>query len=209
MAADMINKKIKAVVILLSIILIGIIFIEFSSMDTITIDIYADGENITVNTYSGFLLKKEDNEIKEEIINFLYHDINNVDSNVSTIKKYINNISTNNGYINVNINLNSPFGQNTLPMMIVVDGRSMYPTLDHGEKIIINKTKTIKINDIVVVKNYEHGLIVKRVSKIKNNQIFLTSDNKFEIINENGITYETYGFETWENISNIIGVVNQ
>ena len=84
----------------------------------------------------------------------------------------------------------------------------MEPTLQNGQVILVNKTKDIEINDIVVANSSQYGNIVKRVDNIEGNNIHLVSDNKevdYNIIN--GMIYESRGITTWVDLSNIYGVV--
>lgn len=84
----------------------------------------------------------------------------------------------------------------------------MYPTLNDGQTVTVEKTKNVNVGNIVVANSSEYGVIVKRVSDVKGNQVYLTSDNKnvnYEY--KNGATYETKGITTWVNINDIYGVV--
>ena len=84
----------------------------------------------------------------------------------------------------------------------------MEPTLQDGQTILVNKTKDIEINDIVVANSSQYGNIVKRVDNIEGNNIHLVSDNKevdYNIIN--GMIYESRGITTWVDLSDIYGVV--
>lgn len=66
----------------------------------------------------------------------------------------------------------------------VVSGSSMNPTLKNGEKLVIQKSKNIKRNQIIVFKDYEKNyMLIKRVIakegdhlKIKNDKVFLNGE---------------------------------
>jgi phage repressor protein C with HTH and peptisase S24 domain len=102
-------------------------------------------------------------------------------------------------------------------MRATVRGTSMVPTLQDGQDIIILKTKNLKVGDIVVAVHPTYGLVVKRLSIIEGNQVYLTSDNKnVEIINTktklpNGsveiVTVQKTPLNTWLPTNNVIGVV--
>ncbi len=84
----------------------------------------------------------------------------------------------------------------------------MYPTLNDGQTVIVEKTKNIKVGNMVVANSSEYGVIIKRVSDIKGDKVYLTSDNT-NVENEyrNGVLYQTKGITTWVNTNDIYGVV--
>jgi phage repressor protein C with HTH and peptisase S24 domain len=87
--------------------------------------------------------------------------------------------------INVNVNIVSQYGIDELPLFVTVNGTLMVPTLKNGQELIVLKTNNLNVGDIVVAVHSTYGLIVKRISMIKVNQVYLTSDNKkVEIINQ-------------------------
>ena len=102
-------------------------------------------------------------------------------------------------------------------MAAKVKGTSMVPTLKDGQSILVLKTNNLKVGDIVVAIHPTYGLIVKRLSIIEGNQVYLTSDNKnIEITNTqttlpNGlvetVTVEKTPLNTWIQKTNVIGVV--
>ena len=104
-----------------------------------------------------------------------------------------------------------------VPLLATVNGTSMVPTLKNGQQIIVLKTDNLKVGDIVVAIHPTYGLIVKRLSMIEVNQVYLTSDNKkVEIINHkttppNGtvktIKERKSSLNTWLPRNNVIGVV--
>ena len=61
---------------------------------------------------------------------------------------------------------------------------------------------------MVVANSSEYGVIIKRVSDIKGDKVYLTSDNT-NVENEyrNGVLYQTKGITTWVNTNDIYGVV--
>ena len=84
----------------------------------------------------------------------------------------------------------------------------MLPTLQDGQKLLLNKTKNIHVGDIVVANSDEYGGIIKRVGDIEGDRVYLESDNKninYEFINDT--LYELKGITTWVNISDINGVI--
>ena len=145
--------------------------------------------------------------MENEILNYSMKEMNSVNSNTSTFKHGISKITEKYGFTNTNIHINSQFGKDQLPLLVIVNGTSMFPTLQDGEEVIVHKTKNIKVGDIVVAKDPEYGLLIKRVGIISGNQVFLSADNK-EIITlfENGTHYQIKSVEKWTNASNIVGV---
>jgi len=170
------------------------------------VNIYLDGENVTVNTLA-IPFGKDIGQMEKEIKEYTIKEMNNVDSNASSLKIGISEIVRKYGFTNINIEVNSQFGEDSLPMIVIVDGLSMVPTLQDGEEVIIEKTKNIKVGDIVVVKDPEYKLLIKRVGYISGNQVFLSSDNNDTInVYENGTFHQMIAVEKWTNSSNIVGV---
>ena len=62
--------------------------------------------------------------------------------------------------------------------ILKVSGDSMEPTLSNNDIVLIARKKRFSENDIVVVNDKIHGLIIKRLEKIYDNKIQLVSDNK-------------------------------
>ena len=194
-------KKIILILAILILILIIVIFLFNNS-----IDVYTDGENITVHTYTLNNIDKE--SMNDEICDYTFDVMNNTEANITTLKEGIRNICYEYGLDNVKINVDSIIGSNQIPVVIHVNGTSMLPTLQDGQKVLINKTHNIHIGDIVVANSSEYGGIIKRVGDIKGNSVFLQSDNKkisYEYIN--GKLYKISGISTWVDISDINGVV--
>lgn len=59
-----------------------------------------------------------------------------------------------------------------------IEGDSMIPTLRDGDQVLVKK-KHIVISDLVVAKHpYKKELVVKRVTAIEQNNLFVSSDNQ-------------------------------
>ncbi|KZX14877.1 peptidase S24-like protein [Methanobrevibacter cuticularis] len=200
------NKKIRIIILVIAIVAIAIGTAAYVFSDYVTIDLYLTGENATVNTLS-FQVGKDIPKMEEEILNYSIHQMNNVDSDISSIKSGIREIAESYGFNNVNVNIKSQFGENQLPMSVLVDGISMVPTLKDGELIIIEKTNDIKVGDIIVAKDPEYGLLIKRVGIISGNNIFLASDNNDTVtVVENGVPTSMIAIEKWTNKTNVVGI---
>ena len=194
-------KNLTKFILILIIVIAGALGLIFISNPTV--DLYIDGENITCTIDRPF-----SEELNEEICEYALDSMNNISSNVSSLESGIKEICRENGLGEVNVNIKSPYGDNQFPVIYQVEGDSMEPTLQDGQTILVNKTKDIKVNDIVVANSPEYGNIVKRVDRIEGNNIHLVSDNKevdYNIIN--GMIYESRGITTWVDLSNIYGVV--
>ena len=196
-------KKIILALIIIIVFIISFAFLMINNSNTV--DVFIDGENITVETNSieGTNLKK----FNEDVCNLTINVMNNPASNITTLKNGINNLCKDYGLKNPEINVDSIIGTDQIPVMIHVDGTSMLPTLQDGQTIIINKTHDIKVGDIVVAESDEYGGIIKRVGNIKGNSVYLISDNKnisYEYINGN--IYQIKGITTWVDMSDINGV---
>lgn len=185
---------------------VGVITVSFAFSDTVTVNVELDGENVTV-TPMALPWGKNVGTMGSEMEDYTYNQMNNVDSNITTLKAGLTEIAKKHGFKDITINVNSQFGPNTMPMEVVVDGVSMVPTLKDGERVIIEKTKTPRIGDIIVVKDPEETLLIKRLGNISGDQIFLSSDNNDTVVmNVNGVPVEMIAIEKWTNASNIVGV---
>ena len=195
-------------------IIVGIVIILILSLSMFINDSYVvvsmDGENISTFMLTAPFLY-DNQKISNEINDYVFNEVNNnLSANISDIKKGIENITQNNGIGDTIINIDTPFGDNQIPILFIVNGTSMVPTLEDNQQIIVLKTKDIKVGDIVVANDSQYGIIVKRVSEINGSEVYLTSDNKnVETIYINGIPYNKQGITTWIDISNIIGVVKK
>ena len=197
----MAKKIILAVII---IIFLSIFALTYISKDHV--DIYIDGENVTVATHT--LSNINSQQLNKEICDYTINAMNDSSSNITTLKNGIQHICLSYELKNPEIKVDSSIGENQIPVLVHVSGTSMLPTLQDGEILFINKTKNIHIGDIVVANSEEYGGIIKRVGEIKGDEVYLESDNKnvsYEFIN--GTLYEIKGVTTWTNIANINGVV--
>jgi signal peptidase I len=155
-------------------------------------------------------------EMMQNIKNNASIDVASPNSTDETIKSDIKNIASKYNY-NANVEIVSQYGKDELPLLATVNGTSMIPTLRDGQEIIVLKTNNFNIGDVVVAIHPSYGLIVKRISKIEFNQIYLTSDNKKVDIYKNRTTLpngtvkiikeQKTSLNTWLPKSNVIGVV--
>lgn len=53
----------------------------------------------------------------------------------------------------------------------------MEPALPAGSFVLVRKTNSVKPDDIIAVK-YGDQILIKRITEIKNNQLWLVGDNK-------------------------------
>ncbi len=199
------------------VILVILVFSMYSIVESnnLSITINTDGTSTNVN-YQSFLMWTVPSEMEKEIKNKASGDVQSPNSTVDIIKSDIKSIASKYGY-NANVNIVSQYGINQLPMEAKVKGTSMVPTLKDGQSILVLKTNNLKVGDIVVAMHPTYGLIVKRLSIIEGNQVYLTSDNKnIEITNTqttlpNGsvetVTVEKTPLNTWLPTANVIGVV--
>lgn len=86
----------------------------------------------------------------------------------------------------------------------VVNGESMSPILEDGDTLICNTlNKTPEIGDIVVIKpSFEtvpDQFIIKRVTDIKNGEIFIEGDNK-----ENSYDSRNFGYVSLEHLLGVV-----
>lgn len=190
------------------IIVVLILFAGYFVFVGESVNVYMDGENVTsqaiISPFSGV----NTNELNKEISDYTFQTMNNTSGDTKSLKQGILKICLNHGLDNVKVKVDSSIGENEIPILFHVQGTSMYPTLNDGQTVIVKKTKDIQVNNIVVANSSEYGNIVKRVSDIKGNQVYLTSDNK-DVKSEyrNGVLYETKGVTTWVNINDVYGVV--
>ncbi|WP_295610843.1 S24 family peptidase [uncultured Methanobrevibacter sp.] len=193
-------------IILALIILIFIGFLGFTFLGSDTVSIYIDGENVTVTTNT--LSDVDTDSLNREICKYTTYAMNDSDTDIATYKNKINEICNSYRLENAKITLDSSIGENQIPVIVIVDGTSMLPTLQDGQTVLINKTHNVNVGDIVVADSAEYGGIIKRVDDINGDTIHLVSDNKdvsYEYIN--GALYEIKGIETWVDVSDINGVV--
>lgn len=200
---EKLNYKLLFSILVIALIAIGITSYVFSGYTSINVEF--DGASAEVDVMAFPI-----NDIKvmeKEILDYSFSQMNDPNSNISSIKEEIRQIANNYGFSNININIKSQFGEDQLPMLVSVDGTSMMPTLKDGENIIILKTKDIKVGDIVVVRDSDYSLLIKRVGIINGSQIFLSADNNdTTTVVENGMVYDMVAVEKWTNRSNVVGV---
>lgn len=197
----MAKKIILAAILLILIIFTGILFLANDS-----VDIYTDGENITIETTSLSDIDKE--SLNEDICSYTLEVMNDTTTDINAYKHGVNEICKGYGMEDVEISLDSSIGPDQIPVVVSVDGTSMLPTLQDGQDVLLNKTHDIDVGDIVVADSDEYGGIIKRVDQIDGDSIHLVSDNKevsYEFIN--GELYEIKGISTWVDISDVNGVV--
>lgn len=197
----MAKKIILALAILILIVIFGMLFLFNDS-----VDVYIDGENVSVETYT--LSDVDTRAMNAEICDYTLDVMNDTTTDINAYKNGINDICAQYGLNDPEINVDSSIGPNQIPVIIYVDGTSMLPTLQDGQSVLLNKTHNIKVGDIVVADSEEYGGIIKRVDEIDGNEVHLVSDNK-EVSYEhiNGVLYEIKGITTWVDISNVNGVV--
>lgn len=206
------NWLILGVVILVILVVSMFSIVESNNLG---ITINTDGSSTNVS-YQSFLIWSLPSGMEKEIKNKASGDVQSPNSNVDIIKSDIKSIASKYGY-NADVKIVSQYGTNQLPMAAKVNGTSMVPTLKDGQSILVLKTNNLTVGDIVVAIHPTYGLIVKRLSIIEGNQVYLTSDNKnIEITNTqttlpNGsietVTVEKIPLNTWLPKANVIGVV--
>ena len=195
----------KKVITTLTILILAAIFLIFY-INLDTVDVYIDGENVSVETRS--LSSADLGTLNREICNITCEVMNNTKENTTTLKNKITDCCNKYGLKNPKINIDSIIGKNQIPVIAKVKGTSMFPTLQDGQQVLINKTHNIHIGDIVVANSSEYGGIIKRVSDINGDDVYLTSDNRditYEYINNS--LYEVKGITAWVNINDINGAV--
>ena len=196
----------KKFILALVILVIAAAVLMFNFIHEDSIDIYIDGENVSV--HSNVILNFNQHKMNAEICDYTIEAMNDTDSNITTLRNGIRDICYDYGIENPTINIDSAIGENQIPIIVYVSGTSMLPTLQDGQSVLLNKTKDIRVGDIVVADSDEYGGIIKRVDEIEGNQVHLVSDNKnVEHTYENGVLYEFKGVSTWVDISDINGVV--
>ena len=193
-------------IILALIILILIIFFGISFLFNDSVDIYNDGENVTVET-SAFS-DADKNRLSRDICEYTLDVMNDTTTDIATYRHGVEDICRQYGLDDIEINIDSSIGPDQIPMIVYVDGTSMLPTLQDGQTVLMNKTHDIRVGDIVVAESSEYGGIIKRVDKIDGDRVHLVSDNKdisYEV--NHGVLYEVKGISTWVDVSQINGVV--
>ncbi|MDW2913060.1 signal peptidase I [Mesomycoplasma ovipneumoniae] len=97
--------------------------------------------------------------------------------------------------------------------LVDVEGNSMFPTLQHGQKIFINRVKSPKRNDIVAF-NYKEIVLIKRILglpgdkiTVKENEIYINDKKVATFIKSatflfDGIVPENKFFAVGDNLEN-------
>ncbi|MGC9516895.1 MAG: S24/S26 family peptidase [Methanomicrobiales archaeon] len=185
----------------------------YTGMDKVDITIDTNGTVVTVET-SASIFNNPPPEMTTEIEEYATNAIKDYSTTVGSIQNDVQEITKSYGYKESKVTIKSQFGENQLPMPAVVNGNSMIPTLQDGQQIIVLKTDDYKVGDIVVAVHPEYDLIVKRLSKIEGDRVYLTSDNKN--VETTTIYHATYyevitktPLNTWLPKENVIGVVKQ
>ena len=162
--------------ILALIILVLIAFLAFNYLGTDTVDIYNDGENVSVTTHSISGVDTE--SLNKELCDYTINIMNDTTTDFSDYENGVKDICSKYGLDDAEINVDSSIGKNQIPVVVNVDGTSMLPTLQDGQKVLVNKSHDIDVGDIVVAESDEYGGIIKRVDAIEGDSIHLVSDNK-------------------------------
>ena len=169
--------------LLLSIISAASVIYTGYGTDKISLVIKTNGTNTYVTNESR-LYGPHSQVMMQDIKKNVITDIASPNSTDESIKSDVRNIASRYDY-NANVKIVSQYGTDNLPLFVTVNGTSMVPTLKNGQNIIVLKTNNLNVGDIVVAVHPTYGLIVKRLSIIEVNQVYLTSDNKrVEIINQ-------------------------
>ena len=199
------NKK---SLLAICIVVILVLFAGYFLFIGESVNVYMDGENVTSQIIVSPFAGVDTNELNKEICDYTFQTMNSTTGDAKSLKQGILRICLDHGLDSVKVNLDSSVGENEIPVLFHVHGSSMYPTLNDGQVVIVKKTKDIQVNNIVVANSTEYGNIIKRVSDIKGDQVYLTSDNK-DVKSEyrNGTLYETKGITAWVSVNDIYGVV--
>lgn len=184
------------------------VFYVFSyDTEELSIDIYTNGTDYELS-FDNHFFDEVPNGLINEIQMYLKNNLQKYSSTKDTITVDLKNIARKYGYNDINVDIETPLENNELPYSVVVSGTSMYPTLKDGQKLVAVKTKDFKIGDIVVSKHDKYGLIIKRVSKIETNRVYLISDNKeTEVIYKGNQIITKTPLKAWVPKNYIIAVV--
>jgi len=71
--------------------------------------------------------------------------------------------------------------------LVMVVGDSMHPTLKNGQIILVRKVDELKKGDIVVAKNPERNIVIKRIQYTPNSDYYY-------LLTENAEKYDLYDF---------------
>ncbi len=200
--------KLRNIIIIVLLILLAAVsttFIFSEQSNNLEITLKTNGTDVQVQASTALFFKRIPEsmqiEMEKKALNDVYEDTSTVDG----IKNDMKDIAWKYNY-NVTVKIDSQFGIDQLPMPATVKGTSMLPTLHEGQDLIVLKTKNFKVGDIVVARHPQYGLIVKRVSQIKGDQVYLMSDNREVTVTNNVISK---GLDTWLPINEVVGVVKE
>lgn len=196
----------KKIILALIILIFIAAFFVFGLLNENSVKIYNDGENVSVETHT--LSNVDATNLNKALCDYTVDVMNDTTSDINTYRHGLIDICSQYGLEDVELSVDSSIGENQIPVIVHVDGTSMLPTLQDGQKVLVNKTHNVHVGDIVVAESDEYGGIIKRVADIQGDSIYLVSDNKdvsYEYIN--GVLYERKGITTWVDISDIGGVV--
>lgn len=198
--------KLRNIIILTILLLVATssaIVIISEQSNNLDITLKTNGTDVQVQASSILFFNRVPDTMMEEMENKALTEVQSDNSTVDTIKNDLKSIARKYNY-NATVKIDSQFGIDQLPMPAAVKGTSMVPTLQDGQDIVVLKTRDFKVGDIVVARHPTYGLIVKRISEIKDGQVYLKSDNREIIVTNNGILK---GLDTWLPINEVIGVV--
>lgn len=200
-------KKIHYFLIFLLVLILAV-SVVYAGSDSISFDVTVDGNQVSVTDSSIPFFGADTSALDNQIIDYAANQSVEINTNTDSFKHGVNEIAKSYGYSNADVNIDSPLGDGSLPLVSKVEGTSMEPTLHNGDTLMINRTRNIQAGEIVVCNDTEYGLIVKRVGQVNGNNVYLQSDNKSRelVFNNNGV-YVEEGLHKWVTIDRIIGVV--
>ena len=200
-------KKIHYFLIFLLVLILAV-SVVYAGSDSISFDVTVDGNQVSVTDSSIPFFDADTSALDNQIIDYAANQSVEINTNTDSFKHGVNEIAKSYGYSNADVNIDSPLGDGSLPLVSKVEGTSMEPTLHNGDTLMINRTRNIQAGEIVVCNDTEYGLIVKRVGQVNGNNLYLQSDNKSRelVFNNNGV-YVEEGLHKWVTIDRIIGVV--
>lgn len=180
----------------------------------LNITIKTNGITVTVQAVSDSNSQKISNQMLAEMKFKASKEVLSYTSTINSLKLDMKSIAKKYNY-NVKVTIISQLGTDQLPFQATVDGRSMVPTLQNNQNITALKTGDFKVGDIVIACHPKYGLIVKRVDIIKDENVYLKSDNRELQTFNTGITLSdgaevcvfNGSLDTWQPVTNVIGVV--
>lgn len=178
-------------------------FYESLNPNQIVIDFYGDS-NYSISIY----VPDNDYYLQKDIHECINNQLIDPNANVTTLKNEIAHICMKHGIDNPDITFKSPYGNDSFIYSCEANGISMNPTISDGDTLILNKTHDFDVGDIVSARYpSEHGNILKRVSIIDGDEVYLVSDNVNGTYVKYGKEYEYEGLRTWVKMSDIQGVL--